>query len=184
VALIKDDQLDEALSSIQASQKLPIDFGYAKAYCLYRQNKLHEALESLKNQEKTPPTILLESQILYRLGKMDACVDECLKLQKSKIDSLEINLVAALVSAGRASEVQGALDALRVKATSSFELAFNTACALIETTKYSDAEQLLLTARRIGQETLTEDNYAEDDVENELAPIATQLAYVQQVLGQ
>ncbi|KAM7267671.1 hypothetical protein ACFE04_009837 [Oxalis oulophora] len=182
VALIKDDKLDEALSAIR---KAPIDFSYAKAYCLYRQNKLDEALESLKTQDdKNPATMLLESQILYRLGRMDACVEECQKLQKSKIDSLEINLVAALVSAGRSSEVQGALDAFRVKPTSSFELAFNTACALIESNKYSDAEQLLLTARRIGQETLTEDNYAEDDVEIELAPIATQLAYVQQILGQ
>lgn len=34
---------------------------------------------------------------------------------------------------------------------------------------------------RIGQETLTDDNFAEDDIEIELAPIAVQLAYVQQV---
>lgn len=70
------------------------------------------------------------------------------KLQKSKIDSLEINYVAGLVAAGRASEVQGVMEALRVKATSSFELAFNTACSLIERNKYTDAEQLLLSARR------------------------------------
>lgn len=93
-------------------------------------------------------TMLLESQILYRLGKMDACVDIYQKLQKSKIESLEINAVAGFVSAGRASDVQGMLDALRVKATSSFELAFNTACSLIERNKYTDAEQLLLSARR------------------------------------
>ncbi|KAM7267392.1 hypothetical protein ACFE04_009558 [Oxalis oulophora] len=178
VALIKDDKLDEALSAIR---KVPIDFSYAKAYCLYRQNKLDEALESLKTQDdKIPATKLLESQILYRLGRMDAFVEECQKLQKSEIVSLETNLVAALVSSGRSSEVQGALDAFRVKPTRSFQLAFNTACALIESNKYSDAEQLLLTARRIGQETLTGDNYAEV----KLAPIATQLAYVQQILGQ
>lgn len=70
------------------------------------------------------------------------------KLQKSKMDSLEINYVAGLVAAGRGSEVQGVMEALRVKATSSFELAFNTACSLIERNKYTDAEQLLLSARR------------------------------------
>ncbi|XP_021293376.1 signal recognition particle subunit SRP72 [Herrania umbratica] len=127
--------------------------------------------------------MLLEAQILYRLGKMDACVDVCRNLQRAKIDSLEINLVAGLISAGRASEVQGTLDALKVKATSSFELAYNIACSLIEGNKHKDAEQLLLTARRIGQETLTEENLADDDVEIELAPIAVQLAYVQQLLG-
>lgn len=34
---------------------------------------------------------------------------------------------------------------------------------------------------RIGQETLMDDNLAEDDIEIELAPIAVQLAYVLQV---
>lgn len=183
VALIKADNIDDALSTIQSSQKFTFDFNYLKAYCLYRQNRLDEALESLKIQENNPATMLLKSQILYRSGEMDACVEFYQKLQKSKIDSLEINFVAGLISAGRASEVQKTLDSLRVKATSSFELAYNTACSLAEMNKYTEAEQLLLTARRIGQETLTDDNFAEDDIEIELAPIAVQLAYVQQLLG-
>ncbi|KAK3014302.1 hypothetical protein RJ639_008873 [Escallonia herrerae] len=36
---------------------------------------------------------------------------------------------------------------------------------------------------RIGQETLMEDNLADDEIDIELAPIAVQLAYVQQLLG-
>ncbi|PON71620.1 Signal recognition particle, SRP72 subunit [Trema orientale] len=183
VALIKADSIDEALSAIRTYQKSPVDFSFFKAYCLYRQNKLDEALDSLKNQERNSATMLLESQILYRLEKLDACIDIYQKLQKSKIDSLEINSVASLVAAGRASEVQGMMEALRVKATSSFELAFNTACSLIDRNKYSDAEQLLLSARRIGQETLMEDNLPDDEIEIELAPIAVQLAYVKQLLG-
>lgn len=115
---------------------------------MYRQNKLDEALESLKRQERNDETMLLECQILYRLGKMDACLEIYQKLQNSKIDNMEINSVAALVMAGRSSEVQGMLDSLRVKATSSFELAFNTACSLIARKKYTDAEQLLLSGRR------------------------------------
>lgn len=92
--------------------------------------------------------MMLESQILFRLGKMDACVDIYQKLQKSNINSLETNFVAALVSAGRSTEVQGTMDALRVKPTSSFELAYNVACSLIERNLYKDAEQLLMSARR------------------------------------
>ncbi|KAF2286545.1 hypothetical protein GH714_017599 [Hevea brasiliensis] len=183
VALIKADSIDNALSTIQSAQRVPVDFSFFKAYCLYRQNKLDEALESLKGQERHSEAMLLESQIFFRMGKMDACVDVYQKLQKSKIDSLEINIVAALVLGGRASEVQGMMEANRVKASSSFELAYNTACSLIERNKYTEAEQLLLTARRIGQETLMDDNLAEDDIEIELAPIAVQLAYVQQLLG-
>ncbi|XP_019233355.1 PREDICTED: signal recognition particle subunit SRP72-like [Nicotiana attenuata] len=185
VALVKGDCIEEALVAIKEFSKKAssVDLSLFKAYCLYRQNKLDEALESLKGHEGSDESMLLESQILYRLGKMGASVDIYQKLQKSKIDSLEINLVAGLVSAGRASEVQGTLDSLRVKATSSFELAYNTACSLIEREKYKDAEQLLLSARRIGQETLMEENFADDDVEIELAPIAVQIAYVQQILG-
>ncbi|TMW86566.1 hypothetical protein EJD97_021210 [Solanum chilense] len=184
VALVKADSIEEALVAIKdCSKKGSVDLSFFKAYCLYRQNKLEEALESLKGQEGSTESMLLESQILYRLGKMGASVDIYQKLPKSTIDSLEINLVAGLVSAGRSSEVQGTLDSLRVKATSSFELAYNTACSLIEREKYKDAEQLLLSARRIGQETLMEENLADDDVEIELAPIAVQIAYVQQILG-
>lgn len=183
VALIKNDSIEEALTTIQSARNLPIDFSFHKAYCLYRQNKLDEALVSLKSTERSTSSMLLESQILYRQGKMDACADINQKLQKCNVESLEINAIASLVAAGRASEVQGTLDALRVKATSSFELAYNTACSLIEREKYSDAEQLLLSARRIGQETLLEENLDADEVEIELCPIAVQLAYVQQIFG-
>lgn len=102
----------------------------------------------LKGRERDSETLLLEAQILYRLGKADACVDVYQRLSKSKIDSLEVNLVAGLISAGKSSQVKRALDALKIKPTSSFELAYNTACSLIENNNYADAEQLLLTARR------------------------------------
>ncbi|KAG5029369.1 hypothetical protein JHK87_012883 [Glycine soja] len=190
VALIKNDRVEDTLSAIRSSKKQLDDFHFLKArqfsafaYCLYRQNKLDEALESLKRQESNDETMLLECQILYRLGKMDACLDIYRKLQNSKIDNMEINSVAALVMSGRSSEVQGMLDSLRVKATSSFELAYNTACSLIARNEYTDAEQLLLSGRRIGQEVLMEDNLADDEIEIELSPIAVQLAYVQQLLG-
>uniref|UniRef100_A0A7N0TXD1 Signal recognition particle subunit SRP72 n=1 Tax=Kalanchoe fedtschenkoi TaxID=63787 RepID=A0A7N0TXD1_KALFE len=201
VALIEADDFDRSLAYVEmlcenfwfslstfhymlSSFRIQSTVELEEAYCLYRQNKLIEALESLKSDKEDVAAMLLESQILYRLGKMDACLDVYKKLQKSKIESLEINYVAGLVSAGRASEVQGALDAMRVKATSSFELAYNIACSLIERNKYADAEQLLLSAKRIGQETLMEENLADDEIENELSPIAVQLAYVWQILGQ
>ncbi|KAI3981806.1 hypothetical protein MKX01_027791 [Papaver californicum] len=170
VALIKDDNIDFALSTIQSLKNVTVNFGIYKAYCLYRQNKLDEAMESLSCLERTSVTMQLESQILYRLGKMEPY-------------SIEINIVAGLVSAGRAFEVQGTMNALKVKPNSSFELAYNNACSLIERQKHVEAEHQLLSARRIGQETLMEDNWADDEIEMELAPIAVQLAYVWQLLG-
>ncbi|KAJ4834214.1 hypothetical protein Tsubulata_028868 [Turnera subulata] len=184
VALIKNDNIEKALSTVASAAILLPDFAHLKAYCLYRQNKLNEALDSLKGVDRNNPEImLLESQILYRLGKMDACADLNQKLLKSKVESVETNLVAGLVMGGRAAEVQKILEANRIKASSSFELAFNVACSLIEKGNYNDAEQLLLSSRRIGQETLMDDNWAEEEIEIDLAPIAVQLAYVQQHLG-
>jgi signal recognition particle subunit SRP72 len=79
------------------------------------------------------------------------------KLKKFKIDSmdLKINIIAALVAAGRASEVQAAMKVLKVDLTTralrdtrSFQLAYNSACSLIENKKYSEAKEQLDLAKR------------------------------------
>ena len=128
-----------------------------QAYCCYRQNKLQEALELLRGQEETSVVLQLESQIFYRLGRMNDCMSSYEKLQKFKIDSmdLKINIIAALVAAGRASEVQAAMKAHKVDLTTralrdtrSFELAYNSACSLIENKKYSEAKEQLDLAKR------------------------------------
>lgn len=164
-----------------------------QAYCCYRQNKLHEALELLRGQEETSAVLQLESQIFYRLGRMNDCMSSYEKLKKFKIDSmdLKINIIAALVAAGRASEVQAAMKALKVDLTTralrdtrSFELAYNSACSLIENKKYSEAKEQLDLAKRIGKEELMVEDYGEADIEYELAPVSAQLAYVQQLQGQ
>ncbi|WVZ67895.1 hypothetical protein U9M48_016912 [Paspalum notatum var. saurae] len=193
VAHIKSDGIDQALAAIRAAERLPIDLGYYKAYCYYRQNKLQEALELLRGQEETSVVLQLESQILYRQGRMNDCMNSYEKLQKFKIDSmdLKINIIAALVAAGRASEVQAAMKAQKVDLTTralrdtrSFELAYNSACSLIENKKYSEAKEQLELAKRIGKEELMVEDYGEDEIEYELAPVSAQLAYVQQLQGQ
>ncbi|CAL4953331.1 unnamed protein product [Urochloa decumbens] len=193
VALIKAEKIDEALAAMRAAERLPIDLSYYKAYCYYRQNKLQEALDLLRGQEETVAVLQLESQILYRLGRMNDCMNSFEKLQKFKIDSmdLKINIIAALVAAGRASEVQATMKALKVDLTTralrdarSFELAYNSACSLIENKKYSEAKEQLDLAKRIGKEELMVEDYGEYDIEYELAPVSAQLAYVQQLQGQ
>ncbi len=44
----------------------------------------------------------------------------------------------------------------------------------------SKVSGLVLDGHRIGQESLIEDDYTEEEIEDELAPISVQLAYVQQ----
>ena len=62
-------------------------------------------------------------------------------------------------------------------------MAYNAACALIEKRNFAEAQEFLLLARRIGKEMLIEEEYTEEEIETELAPISVQLAYVQQALG-
>ncbi|KAG8054409.1 hypothetical protein GUJ93_ZPchr0001g33199 [Zizania palustris] len=193
VAHIKSDATEKALAAIRAAERLPIDLSYYKAYCYYRQNKLQEALEILKGQEETSAILQLESQIYYRLGRMNDCMNSYEKLQKYKVESmdLKINIIAALVAAGRASEVQATMKALKVdlatkelKGFRSFELAYNSACSLIESKKYSEAKEQLELAKRIGKEELMVEDYGDDEIEYELAPVSAQLAYVNQLQGQ
>ncbi|KAJ0242907.1 Signal recognition particle subunit SRP72 [Hirschfeldia incana] len=125
---------------------------------------------------------------LVKDNKIDDALSVIHSFHKLPIDlgfhMAEVNFVADLVSAGKSSHVQGALESRRIKPTSSFELAFNTACSFIENCNYADAEQLLLAAKGIGHETLTDEGIVDEDIETKLAPIAVQLAYVQQVIGQ
>ncbi|KAK8658710.1 hypothetical protein V6N13_036908 [Hibiscus sabdariffa] len=53
---------------------------------------------------------------------------------------------------------------------------------LIKSYKVKDAEQLLLTARIIGQETLVEESLVDDDIENEFSYIVIQLASLHQLI--
>lgn len=118
---------------------------------MYRQNKQSEALAMLRTLEKNADVLQLEAQILYRLGETEACIGSYEQLQKLKMDlslDLKTNIVASFITAGRSSDVQNKMDELRVKATSSFELAYNTSCSLIEKGSYVEAEELLLKARR------------------------------------
>lgn len=92
----------------------------------------------------------LESQIFYRLGKMESCIDSYQKLQKFSIDSddLKANIIGALVAGGRLGEVDATMSALKAHSSENFEIVYNAACALVEKKKYAEAEELLLNAQR------------------------------------
>ncbi len=72
-----------------------------------------------------------------------------------QVKSLEVgtNVVAAYVSGGRAHEVPAVMDALALKASDGFEIAFNQACADVAVGKLDIAERQLLLAQRLGEHT-------------------------------
>jgi signal recognition particle subunit SRP72 len=62
-----------------------------------------------------------------------------------------------------------------------YELSFNSACARIAIGDYTQALTLLDEAKKLCREALTD--YDEDEIEQELAIIVVQTAYVYQLLG-
>jgi signal recognition particle subunit SRP72 len=94
---------------------------------------------------------------------------------------VKTNVVAAYVSGGRSSEVPALLTRLKIRPRDSFDFAYNAACASIDRGDLPGAEELLLLAQRVGRETLIEEELPEEEVEDELTPLAVQLAFVQQL---
>ncbi|PQQ19040.1 signal recognition particle subunit SRP72 [Prunus yedoensis var. nudiflora] len=102
--------------------------------------------------------------------------DQVLSISRGDEDALRCKVVALV----KADDVDGALSTIRSSKSPPADFRYSRHTAYTDKT---NAEQLLLVARRIGQETMVSDNFPEDEIENELAPIAVQLAYVQQLLG-
>ena len=88
-----------------------------------------------------------------------------------------MNLVAAYISAGRSEEVAALMSSLQLSAPDSFEVAYNAACAALAQGRLREAHQLLVLAQRTGRETLLEEEYAEEEVEQELLPSALRAAH-------
>ncbi|KAG0556540.1 hypothetical protein KC19_11G061100 [Ceratodon purpureus] len=186
VALIQENEISQALQVIEASKSSGLDMTYQKAYCLYRLSRLAEALAALKGVERSVSVLQLEAQILYRKGELKECIasyESLFKQHKVDANDVKTNMVAAYVAGGRAVEVPSLMESLKVTPRTGFEIAHNAACALIDRGDYGKAEELLQLAHRIGQEALIEEDVPEEDIEDELAPISVQLAYVQQMQG-
>ncbi|OAE21173.1 hypothetical protein AXG93_4012s1030 [Marchantia polymorpha subsp. ruderalis] len=115
VALIQLDEFDQALSVIESAPGL--DLVFQKAYCLYKRNRLQEALAALQNAEKNASVLQLEAQIQFKLGNFSACIGDYEKLlqkqQKIESDEVKSNVIAAYVSGGRSQEVPAVMDAMK-----------------------------------------------------------------------
>ena len=81
-------------------------------------------------------------------------------------------MIAAYISAGRASDVPALLTSLGVSAEECFETAYNVGCAKLAQGQLSEARELLLLSNRMGREALLDEEYAEEDIEKELLPSA------------
>mmetsp|Transcript_5842 Transcript_5842/g.19878 ORF Transcript_5842/g.19878 Transcript_5842/m.19878 type:complete len:717 (-) Transcript_5842:80-2230(-) len=191
VQLARFEEAAEACASLGAGEG-DEQLTALRAYPLYRLGRTAEALSLLDTAGCTDEaTMQLRAQVLYKLGRYDACVEAYGALvrahSKACVGNTELaaNIVAAHAAAGRPSdEAQRAVSGLKVQPKQSFEVAFNVATAQLSSGEDpAAAEQLLLFAQRFGKETLFEEDLAEEEVDEELLPITTQLGYVRLLLG-
>ena len=72
--------------------------------------------------------------------------------------------LGSYVAGGRSAEVPTLMTALKVAPKDGYEVAYNFACSLIATEKAPEAEEWLLLAQRLGQETLFDEELTEEEV--------------------
>ncbi|XP_077501930.1 signal recognition particle 72 [Amblyomma americanum] len=186
VSLIQIGDFKDAIDVINKNSKHIGDMAFEKAYCLYRLNDTKEAwklLNSISTQSFRVKE--LKAQVLYRLENYKECFDVYRDLIKNSQDDYEeereTNLAAVIASLTMQTrqEVKGAPDL----GEGSYELCYNKACTLLGLGKYADAHRKLVQAEELCKKYLEEDDIPEDEIEEEMAIVRTQLAYAKQMLG-
>ncbi|XP_037504242.1 signal recognition particle subunit SRP72 [Rhipicephalus sanguineus] len=186
VCLIQLGNFKDAIDVINKNSKHIGDMAFEKAYCLYRLNDTKEAwklLSSITTQSFRVKE--LKAQVLYRLENYQECFDVYKDLIKNSEDEYEeerqTNLAAVIASLTMQTEqeVKGAPSL----GESSYELCYNKACTLLGLAKYADALQKLVQAEELCKKSLEDDDLPEDEIEEELAIVRTQLGYAKQRLG-
>ncbi|KAL9649869.1 hypothetical protein ABK040_009681 [Willaertia magna] len=159
-----------------------------KCYCLFRLNKLQDALNEIKNIKNDDNFILLhlKAQIYYRLGMYEESSkvyeEEILKnKQEEENEEILTNLIASYTLSNNKK-------ALDIKPNiNTYELEYNKACAYLHLLKdYQQAEKYLEFSVQLMKSSNNSNHGGEDSSgvdENELGSIMVQLAYVKYLKG-
>ncbi|KAG0011232.1 Signal recognition particle core component, partial [Entomortierella chlamydospora] len=195
ITLIRLERYADALSIL--NRQLEGKFVFESAYCLYRTNQLAEGARLIENrrqelQSSGNGTLSwnlrhLEAQMLYRMERYQDCIERYAGMLKDtpKTDDSYNDILtnfnackAAVLYAGESLDDRWKVEDV---AQTTYELSFNSACARIAKGDYTQALTLLDEAKQICRETLND--YDEEEIEQEMAIIVVQTAYVHQLLG-
>ncbi|POM66078.1 Signal recognition particle [Phytophthora palmivora] len=183
VALIRLEKFDKALELAVKYEFLSTE----KAYCLYRLKKDNDALKLLEGEDletQNTAQLHLAAQLHFRKGNYDQSIriyELLLSRAQEGDDLLELqtNLLAAYASAGRSHELKDR----EIPIDDGFEVAFNKSFVAIQSGDWVEAEELLLIAERLCRDTFEAEGATEAEIEEEVAVIKTQLAFVKQMRG-
>ncbi|KNC99257.1 uncharacterized protein SPPG_05512 [Spizellomyces punctatus DAOM BR117] len=199
VALIRLEQYTNALKLID-SPTIPTflreELVFERAYCLYRANRLQDCLDLVRKQREDAAKNFgsdverslrhLEAQVLYRFEKYDNC-DQIYKELSTSAEEYEQGELRANILAVKAAAVANGeklVDEMEIDVSSdSYEVAYNVACMHLAKRELDQAASLLEKAKGLCRESLAAEQYSEEEIQQELAVIAVQLAYVHQLQG-
>ncbi|KAM6313667.1 signal recognition particle subunit SRP72 [Aegotheles albertisi] len=188
VCLIQNGNFKEALSVINTHTKVLTSdiIAFEKAYCEYRLNRIESALKTIQSaSQQTDKLKELYGQVLYRLERYDDCLAAYRDLIRNSQDEYEeerkTNLSAVVAAQSTWEKVMPEDLGLR---EATYELCYNSACALIGQGKLNEAMKKLQKAEELCRQSLSEDSdVTEEDIEAELAIIHGQMAYIMQLQG-
>ncbi|NXI40682.1 SRP72 protein, partial [Galbula dea] len=188
VCLIQNGNFKEALAVINTHTKVLTSdiIAFEKAYCEYRLNRIENALKTIQSaSQQTDKLKELYGQVLYRLERYDDCLAAYRDLIRNSQDEYEeerkTNLSAVVAAQSTWERVMPEDLGLR---ETTYELCYNSACALIGQGKLNEAMKKLQKAEELCRQSLSEDSdVTEEDIEAELAIIHGQMAYIMQLQG-
>jgi len=180
VVLIQVGKFDDCLKQLNNS-KFDLDMKFEEAYCHYRLNDPHTALEILDSI--TNPQVKhneLRAQVLYRLELFEKCFSVYRDIIRSSNDKYETerktNLSAVTAQLGDEKKII-------TKETETYEQKYNAGCNYASVGDWDRAEKCLQSAEKAAVQFLTEDEAGEEEIEEETGIIKVQLGYVMQRQG-
>ncbi|CAO3612904.1 unnamed protein product [Cunninghamella echinulata] len=194
IALIRLGRYNDALSLISRKfrDNTTIDLSFEKLYCYYRTNQWQQASDLLETIKKFNPNdtslLYLEAQLYYSQDKYKEAVD----IYETLINQIDVNdhiyeeVQVNLLAAKTGLLFDHPEESLIVDIDpnhSGYEVTYNTATALLAQGEFSQAINLLEEARKHCNERLREQGLPREEIDEELAVIATQLAYAYQMQG-
>jgi len=174
--LIQLGEYEEALKVLEK------DHVFERSYCLYNLKKYNESLQLLNGVENPKPNRVLEltAQVYYRMENYEASTKVYQELlYKNKVESPELkaNLVGAYT---QSTSIKDDTIITTNSEPTSYEFAYNAACYYISVGNFDRAQTLLKNALSVGERQLKEDGLNEKEIQNELAAVQAQFAFLVQ----
>ncbi|KRX59937.1 Signal recognition particle subunit SRP72 [Trichinella sp. T9] len=189
-----DQQLDQQVKKMYPTNMLInsfiisslISLIFEESYCLYRLNMLEEAASMLNSSSQMNIVSKeLLAQILYRLEKPEESYKLYKEVLRNSSDGYDDERMANINAVISELQYQNPSKPLELEINpDSYEHVYNESCRLIALNEYEKAKEQLIVAENLCRNSLTEQDYTEDEIDEEISIIRVQLAYCHQMLGE